>query len=497
MSYAPHFARPAVRRSMVAFLAALLAGAAVVPAARADLIEKELLRRTTALKKYLKAHKAKTIGVLKFRGSLDGSPPSFSLGPINSIMATRVETVLILGNEGKEPFDVIHEASTKAAGAGLSYATEDGRRKLFDQKYPLVMTDAPATPDLFLTGVVSLDTKTQQTTVEIVAFSRDALDLDPVAQFTVRTERSALADAGRGFVLQRSALIRKEKTPDNDESEEDRKKREEEARANAEAERKRLDDAANQIVRENEEKARPQESSTKPVAVETPERMVDLEIYYNNERVSLLQDEKDKTNRSFNSRDPKKGDSVYFLIKNKSKERVAVVLQVNGKNTILQECWGDAAACTKWVIDGEKTLKVEGFYIKEDGTKNVREFQVLSEDESEKVFLQEQKGDLGDNRLGTISMSVFVESNVLPGSEAGLKITRGLSPARYQEEAKKLTDYNKLRALLFEAQAKAVGRGLIATEGAVKDGSALVREEFKNPQLKENMVIRYYMPPPK
>src|SRR5258708_2483953 len=105
------------RFSAATLRAALLLAALAAPAAaRADLIDGELLKQTSTLIDHLKANKAKRVAVLKFRASRDGGREDFHLGPINNILADRLENTLVLGYnlDPDWTIDVAHNATAKA-----------------------------------------------------------------------------------------------------------------------------------------------------------------------------------------------------------------------------------------------------------------------------------------------------------------------------------------------------------------------------------------------
>jgi hypothetical protein len=480
--------------------AALLAAALAAPgAARADRIDGELMKQVVPLVDHLKANKAKYVAVLKFRASRDDARPDFHTGPINNIMADRLENTLILGHNVDPDWaiDVAHNASAVAANKGMSYLPAAKAKELFDLKYPDVATGNKKTPDLFLTGEIHFDTKKHTTTVVLQSFTKEHPELSEVARFTVPTERNTVAESGRSFVINRS-LAERDAGPDKDEAKDKAGAAADEAAQEQAAKAAREQQQNAKAGADKEEQATKNQAATdnttqavKPVA--TPDRFVDLRVLYNDEDVPLEPDARDPANRAF-TRDPKVGDTVKFLLTNRSPNRVAVALLVNGVNTVKDEM-GEPLDCTKWILEPNKNLIVEGFYNGVTGRNNVKPFRVMTDEESDDMFERNQ-GPLRNEKLGTISLHVFVEGQ-RPMTPADVAVTRGLSPSQYKKEVGQAKSIDDLSKLLYAAADKGkkdrlLSRGLIADDGKVQDGSKLIPEEFKNATEVQHLLVRYY-----
>jgi hypothetical protein len=440
--------------------------------ARADRIDGELVKLTTKLLDTARDNKAKNIGVLKFRASRDDGELTFHLGPINNVMADRVENTLVLGYNVDPDWtiDVIHNPSASAARKGLSYLPAEKAAGLFDLEYPLVASDKMVKADMFLTGEIRFDTKKHTTTVVIQSFTQKSPALQEVARFTVPTERNTVAESGRSFVITRS-LADRDAGPAKDEAKD-------EAGAAAETYSERL--------------PAPKDPTPGIRPASTPEKLVDLDVLYNDQPVRLEPDTSDPAGRAF-ARDPQPEDNVKFILKNNSDSRVAVALLVNGGNTAMQQMT-EARNCKKWIVGAHKSLEVDGFYVGSTGRKNVKPFRVASNDESDAMF-EMNSGDFKNERLGTISMHVFVEGKNLSPSEAS--VTRGLSPAEIKTDADKIKNIDALSKLLYAKAEEGktdqvINRGLIADDGKARDGSQLIEEDFKNPTEVQHLLVRYY-----
>jgi hypothetical protein len=151
--------------------------------------------------------------------------------------------------------------------------------------------------------------------------------------------------------------------------------------------------------------------------------------------------------------------------------------------------------CKKWILGPGKKLEVDGFYVGGDGRNNVVPFTVLSDEESDSLF-EKNAGDMRNERLGTISMNVFVEGQFLAAADA--PVTRSLSPLEYKakEKAGQIRGIDDLKRLLKASktgdQNRLLQRGLIADDGRAQNGSRLVEEDFKNATEVQHLMVRYY-----
>src|SRR5262249_49663702 len=157
---------------MVRFAFAFVTLATVVAAqARAADLEGAMLDRAKGLVKHCKDQNYKTVGVLKFLGTKDGSDFSDNLGTVNSLLARRLEVALILANDPRNPIGVIDDASAVAAKTrGANHRTAEGRRALFAAQYKLAWGDprAKVIPDAFLTGLVNVSKDLKTLTISFL-----------------------------------------------------------------------------------------------------------------------------------------------------------------------------------------------------------------------------------------------------------------------------------------------------------------------------------------
>ena len=168
-----------MRKILLAPFAILFLLAAVTSAQTASSQSKTITEGMQAavpgIIEYLNENKLKTVGVLKFRVKKPGQKTSDSVGPMNSLLADRLELGLVLGN----PFDesqqlkIIEGASSHVAKIdGGDHLTDEGRTKIFGTQYPIAWGDEKASPDAFLTGVVAIHEDNLNATVGILCFTK-------------------------------------------------------------------------------------------------------------------------------------------------------------------------------------------------------------------------------------------------------------------------------------------------------------------------------------
>jgi hypothetical protein len=461
-------------RSNRLMLLLTLAAVLVVPAAtRADNIDQELYKQAPRLMEYLKKQGYQNVGVLKFRvqrGTREADA-SFNAGPLNRNMASRMENALILANDVKQPVGIIRDASQVAAGQKLqdSYTSPTGRRSLFTPSYPLAWGNKEVKADAFVTGLVSISKDNRQARVVIEAFDHKGEELKKIQDFSVRTDRIILADAGKSFLVAMRGAARSDPEDQAADS----------ASTQGQDDKTRVDRVA--------------------------DRPVDLDIRYNGKRVNPLTG----PNGELRIPAPPIGDMVVFRITNLSKVRLGVLLGVNGINTLFEEPLAECppAKCTKWILEPGETQEINGFYLGENKKKL---FKVTEDLRSLGVY--------GD-QLGMIHLSAFEEGDSGPSVKISGPSLRGLSQRQLQTNPPKSfaeLQYRVAQHLLAQNPAEKMTEQLYAiqrkakaelnTSPLVKKGGVIIpkdepvssaglnRVEFKNPQLVMEANIRYFDP---
>ena len=190
-------------------LALAVSALAALPA-RADNLDAALVKHAPEVMSYLREHKCQNLGILKFRVHKGKQPTSFKVGPLNDNLPGRLENALIAANYTKEPIGIIHDASHVAAARRLpAYDNPSGQHALFGLKYPLAWGEATVTPDLFLTGFVTVRPDMKSALVTIESFGPSSPKQEKVLAFTVETDRSLLADLNENFQIKSRQLHKK------------------------------------------------------------------------------------------------------------------------------------------------------------------------------------------------------------------------------------------------------------------------------------------------
>src|SRR5262249_44216578 len=180
--------------------------------------------------------------------------------------------------------------------------------------------------------------------------------------------------------------------------------------------------------------------------------------------------------------EPGEETEVVLTLKNLHTKRVAVVLLVNGKNTLYGEDRLEESpdSLSRWILEPGVRYELRGFY-----RRNNREydpFEVMSDEES----LKEEELD-PHPKLGSIELIVFVEGGGDEGmvaKKAGLR--RALALKKRPKTAKEAVQLARKNA---DTSVQALG---LIKRGTKTGQTDLKSTAFKNPQLQENRVIWYY-----
>jgi hypothetical protein len=432
-------------------LLALAALAVTHLPARADNIDEKLLTEARdKIMKELRDSKYQNVGVLKFRVKKGSNEPSYTVGLLNSNMATRLETALILVNSDKNPIGIAHNASQVIAAhnAKTTYLTAKERASLFELTYPLAWGKERVKVDAFLTGQVKINPTTRKTTVIVEAFDAKATDLREIVNFTVSTDRSILSDTGESFSLAMRSILKRGPSPEEN-----------------------LDEPA---VRDNEERTQGRTSAKDEEIKEQLENLIELEIFYDDQKMDINEAKNARGEKRVAA--PRDGARVQFSLRNKSNERLAVVLRVNGINTLSKEgSEKQIDQYTKWVLEPNKKYTIRGFYL-DDNT--VELFTAVS---------PAKLSDLDPQKLGLIELDVFRAA----GDDIDESLTkRKLSLRGLSAQNGKADTLGELKDKIMKAARATAKRNVIV--GGEKEKTQVDSTEFKNPIHTGSMAIRYY-----
>ncbi len=468
---------PIPRRSFRRGIAPLLVLAVAVLAdapARADNLDAALLKNGPEVIRYLHDHHCRNVGILKFRVHKAGNPVSFTVGPINDNIVERLENALIVSNSSASPIGIIQDASLVAASSKLPrYDNPAGQRALFGRQYPLAWANTLVTPDLMLTGVVSVRADLKAATVLIEAFGPSSPKQDKVVSFTVMTDRSLLTDLNDSFKVSSRNLKRKTRAIELDE----------EAVADA---------ADNRSKPPGQTLAEATTASTYPDtrAKTTANDLLYYEIRYNGQPQPVTSDPSNP--KELLVPEPRQDQVISFIVKSLAPERIGLVLMVNGKSTLYEED-ADPSHCKAWVLDPGKLYGIEGFQMDNNYRKP---FRVLSDEESAAVTYGPNTGLIQfhifrSGGSGTKEISGGDNgSKVDPTSQAMNISLRGLNHLK----AGKTRSLKDLKLLVdAHARTRPRKRGLIMASDNTIAGS-IENDEIQNQILVQSIAVRYFKP---
>lgn len=399
------------------------------------------------------------LGVLKFRarrvtaGTLE-APQTLEpvSGPFENTIAQRLEFALIIRNAAATPVGILRNPSAEAAAAGSdNHLTASGRSALLERSYPLAWGDTKVQPDAFVSGVVLFDADMREMHVALQMFTKANPELQPLAAFRAVPTPAELIDAAASF--QTRGLF------DGGQAGLSESQAKETAAKQASA------------VLSGEEK-HPLTDPAAPVVLTVLRNGRPVPVEFSNGIARIPE--------------PSAGDDIAFRIdrqQSSDTRRYALVLKVNGENTLFRER-RPAAACRKWLLrESVQSLLIEGYQTSAD----VREkFKVLSEAESRtKAF------SYGED-LGLISLTVFAEQTgepqADPGDSEGMDEDFALlANARYDQ-----TPRPTLSSLKF-AFRKSAARGVL--DGGKQETNRTVEVPFQfHPVPLLSATIVYYQP---
>ncbi len=453
------------RRAFVAWGAVCCLLLAAAPrVVHADHIDEELVKRGPELVKALEAKGYKNVGVLKFIVKAGKEAPNANIGPLNLVMATRVENALIHGMDPAHPLGVLRDATKVAAAANPKFTTQTdaGRAALLKLTYPLAWGSDKVSPDALLSGLVTLSRDMKTTTVAIDCFDRSGAKPAQILKFDVASDRSILAEAGRSYVLKTRSLKGKKRSIDE------------------------LDeDACTSAAATTEGQTISQQAGA-----EIP---IKFEIRYNDAPQTITQDPGSLGEMRVD--EPKAGDTVSFYVTNTTQNTIGFVVKVNGESTLNQDTAEDAA-CQKWIVEAGKTVSIKGFYTAPDY--KLTRFKVLS-DEDSAARMAEWSG--GRPRAGYIDVTVFSPGVADPAtSDAELafgRSLRGLKRSHAKEQhpktamqARQLVDAH---VKSHSTKKKGHDRGLIVA-GDKQEDTNLKEEHLDTTTATFQLQINYYKP---
>jgi len=439
-------------------IAVLIATAS--PKSQAQSIHRQLQAHVPQITDYLNKQGHKTVGVLKFRVKKDGQKMSDSVGPLNSLIADRLEVGLILSisfNKAQQ-LQIIKDASAQVADSELaSHLSAAGRANFFEKNYDMAWGSEKQQPDAFLTGVIQIHEDNSRCTIGILCFDKSGGELQRCGDvFEAELDASLMSELGESFVL-RGAF-------------------------DAGATHLTNPTIANSQVVKQAHAVKTQLAKFPLTDSLAPAQ---LEVRYDGRLMPIEL----RSGQAFLP-EPKQGQRVELAIVrgNSAKGTLGIVVRVNGENTLGRETCSDLQ-CRKWLLtEQHRRTVIKGYQV---DNSEAESFTVLSQQESRKRAINYGR------YAGQIQMTVYREEASRPNAppppipeedeEDLIAMLRGIQP--------KQTPAN-LSAL--KGQIRTAGRS-ITTRGLIVAGDRTnntIRTLQFSPQATPIMsaTITYYTP---
>ena len=454
----------------------IFAGGSMSAQVRAAEVDGPLRVLANDILEYGKEHNWENIGVLNFRVKVGKNDESWFIGRLSSTMAIRMENVLILESADNSTIGITRGAGQTAVdkfkNLEIDYTKPEGRKKLFEIPYPLAwqvegdggIKRKEGKVSAFITGLVevSQDFRTMVVNLEVIESKKNGdteirslpipmddaphvlmkYKADPnVAKFTVNIDPAILDEMEVPFGVK---ARKTDLTPDLQ-------------------------------VPPPPPIIKPNNTANNPPSLPV-DTFLEFQIKYVSPNGFVRDTKKTSANNSGTNlvkiQSPNEKEKVIFHLKNihPKGEKIAVVILVNGINTIGEEKNRHPREYSRWILSPNIKYVVNGFYKEEQKKDKLKEFQVTNEKQARK-FLQDQT-----KNIGKISVYVF---------QAGKPEDKVYAIPSTQTMAAKLTD---LKTILMTAPPKAKG---VIVPGNVK-WSKLQRGSITNPHLVAYETIVYF-----
>lgn len=328
--------KPLRSTPLLALVVATLAGPV-----RADHLDSALVRQAPRLVEEMRRAGYKNVGILKFEVQKDDALPSRSFSEFNTGLATRLENALVLAADLRNPVGI---ARTSQA---------DPSKNLFGSRYPLAWGTQSVSVDAFLTGVVHLHLNGPQkgtTTVTIRALDRKNPRPRDLMTFRIATDRSLLADTHTTFALRKATVA---------------------GLRSRQLSEQTADQEANQDASQTD--------ASEPGTITAPddqttENQADFSQFLS---FKVLYDGQEAAGDGLHIARPQPGQKVEFVMT--AKERIAVLVRVNGLNTLKLERDRNPDQFSHWVLEPGREYRIRGFY---PDTSTVNLFKVTPTEEA-------------------------------------------------------------------------------------------------------------------
>lgn len=444
-------------RRLPAAVAALLLA---LPAARGadDDLATSLDKRAADAVKGLTDRKLFRYGVLKFLVRHGDGPFRDDAGELNTTLMNRVYTALLTKLDDASPFVPLEDANGVVAEKKITDAdhrTVDGRKAFFTVRYPAAFGDRKVAADGFVVGTCSFAANLQTATLELSVFDRTGKLDTLVEPWTISPDRQMIGEARLSYVLpeiQRKAVVSGQPVCARD--------------------------VQAAVVLPTEKPAA--DKPAKPFAplADCP---VKWQVRYSGKPVAP----------SGNTLpEPGEDDQVSFMLTNPTTDTYAVVLLVNGENTLYQERQ-DVYRCRKWVLEPRTETVVSGFQTEDQ---IAIPFRVLKPEAGAESAVQ-----YGEN-AGTFRLVVYAgkvtdtppvddqptDDRTLVMAARGTAKPTGVRPQTLRG----------LKSSLQQAAKDAPGSRGLVVKGSGTEKSETIKAYFApaSPQPVADISLRYYTP---
>jgi hypothetical protein len=440
-----------MKRLWIALLSLGLLAPAPARAEEPPTLEFGLGREARKIIEHLNDKGYRTVGVLKFLLRRQGQDKfSDSLGPLNLLLARRLEVALVVKNDPKNPVGIIEDASAVAATIPeASHLTREGLDKLFAAEYPLAWSKERVKPNALIVGdgMVSRDLRTLTLGIHLIDVRTHKLQtLD--GEVVVRLRPEHLSEAGESF--HRGAF---------DDGKADPARREQATVQEA------------QKVRKGD-RPHPALDDSAPFKLEVlyDGKVQPVEVREGQARIP----------------EPAQGQTVVlrYTRRDTSGRVFGVVIKVNGENTLFRQKLPDSR-CRPWLSypkEEGKPIDLRGFQVS-DGM--LEEFRVASREES-----KQREVDYGSD-VGTISMTVFPElrdKKPAPALDFAKKDELLIQRSELPPSKEKPGTFAQLQSSLYAG----VDRGLVVDGGKVEASKIEVIPFQRDPTPVMSLTLHYY-----
>lgn len=323
-----------------------------------------------------------SVGILKF--TLEkGGKLSDNLGPMNTLLARRLEVAMVLANPPHAPLNLIEDASITAAAIDSgNHLSSTGRQKLLGGSYPLMWGSQKVSPDVLITGIGQISKDMRKIKIAFFAISKGSNDLASLGgDYTAELLPGSLSEAGLSYSVRGAfdggTLVQNNGTPDD--------LPEDDFANNTET----LFTSAQSLASGDGKVSHPLTDRNSAVRLEVryDGRVVPFEI---------------RGGHAF-LREPTENQRVdVTIIKDATPNRYGVVAKINGQNTLGKQQRPDLQ-CSKWILSRpNEQVVIRGYQISQEQRET---FRVLSKPES-----KSREFDYGSD-VGTISVTVFGEGD--------------------------------------------------------------------------------------